>query len=103
MPLSALEATLLSMLVVAIVGQSVFAVFETETPVLRKIVKWTIVATIAAGSSFMIGYWAALVPWALGILGALFHVAWCARNKIDPLQATPRRRYYELRGWRWPE
>ena len=22
---------------------------------------------------------------------------------IDPLRATPRRKYYELRGWTWPE
>lgn len=103
MPLSALEATLASMLGVAVIGQSIFAPFEVETAPLRKILKWTIIAAIAVGLSFRIGYWAALMPWALGLLGAAFHFTWCARNKIDPLRATPRRRYYELRGWRWPE
>jgi hypothetical protein len=36
-------------------------------------------------------------------LGLVVHLVWCRKNGIDPLRATPRRRYYEMRGWDWPE
>jgi hypothetical protein len=42
-------------------------------------------------------------PVAAGLAGATFHFTWCRRNGIHPLYATPRRRYYELRGWMWRE
>jgi len=38
-----------------------------------------------------------------GVAGAAFHMVWCRRNGIHPWNATPRRRYYELRGWVWRE
>ncbi len=50
-----------------------------------------------------IGHWAAVVPVGLGLLGLTFHFIWCKRNGIHPIRATPRRRYYELRGWEWHE
>ena len=100
---SPLTITLGAMLLVAILGSSIFAPFEVETPAARKIAKWLIVSTLAAALSFVIGYRAALVPAALGVLGMAFHFGWCVKNGIHPLQATPRRRYYELRGWPWPE
>ena len=43
------------------------------------------------------------LPVALGGAGLTFHFVWCQRNGIHPLRATPRRRYYQLRGWTWPE
>lgn len=51
----------------------------------------------------IVGHWAAVVPLGLGAIGAGFHFWWCRKNGIDPITAMPRRRYYELRGWRWPE
>lgn len=44
-----------------------------------------------------------LVPAALGLLGLSLHFWWCSRNGIHPFRALPRRRYYELRGWQWPD
>jgi hypothetical protein len=99
----ALTLTLASLLVTVIFGASYFAVFEIETAGWRKVVKWLVASGFAIGLSFLIGFWAALFPLAAGAVGATFHFYWCAANKIDPVTASPRRRYYQLRGWRWPE
>jgi hypothetical protein len=101
--MSGLTLTLGSLLVTVIIGASHFAVFEVETPGWRKALKWALVSAISIGLSFGIGGWAAAVPLAAGVVGVVFHYRWCAANKIDPVTATPRRRYYDLRGWRWPE
>jgi hypothetical protein len=91
------------LLVVAILGQSTFAVFEVETPPWRKILKWGIVVGVTLGLSWVVGHWAVLVPLLGGVAGAVGHTVWCRRHGIDPLRATPRRKYYELRGWTWQE
>ena len=39
----------------------------------------------------------------LAAVGAAFHYWWCRANGIDPVQALPRRKYYQLRGWSWPD
>ncbi len=84
-------------------GAEIFAPFEVETPAWRKILKWSIVITITLSLYYYIGHWAVLVPIGLGSLGLVFHVVWCKKNGIHPIRATPRRRYYELRGWEWHE
>lgn len=98
-----LQWELLALLALSIVGQGTFAIFEVETPPWRKILKWTLLTAITFGLRLAIGHAAVLVLLALGIAGATFHVYWCRANGIDPVHATPRRRYYELRGWRWME
>ena len=35
--------------------------------------------------------------------GSIVHTVWCKKHSIHPIYATPRRKYYELRGWVWPE
>src|SRR5262245_18522066 len=89
------------LLALAIVGQSTFARFEIETPAWRKILKWSMMAALSLGLSRVIVHWALLIPATMGIAGSIVHVVWCRLNGIDPLRATPRRRYYELRGWQW--
>lgn len=98
-----IELELSVLLSIAVVGQSTFARFEIETPAWRKILKWFIlvVATLALYS--VAGHWALALPFAMGTAGATFHFVWCRRNGIDPLRATPARKYYQLRGWTWPE
>jgi hypothetical protein len=49
------------------------------------------------------GHRALLLPVLGGVAGVAAHFVWCRRHGIDPLRATPRRKYYELRGWTWPE
>jgi len=36
-------------------------------------------------------------------VGAIVHVTWCRKHQIHSVHATPRRKYYKLRGWPWPE
>jgi hypothetical protein len=91
------------LLAFAILGPAVFSPFELETPVWRKILKWTLMVALTLGLYRVVGHWALAVPVGMGIAGSTFHVIWCRRNGIDPLTAMPRRRYYELRGWRWRE
>ena len=91
------------LLVLCIVGPAVFAVFEVETPAWRKILKWGLVCGLTLGLSRGVGHWALLVPVLLAAAGLAFHWTWCRRHGIHPLRATPRRRYYELRGWTWQE
>ena len=97
------EIELAVLLVVSIIGQSTFAVFEVETPAWRKILKWSIVVAGTAGLYAAVGHWSLGVPVAAGAAGVVFHFVWCRRHGIHPLRATPRRRYYELRGWPWIE
>jgi len=98
-----IELELFILLAVAIVGQSVFAVFEVETPPWRKVLKWSIVVAITLGLYGAVGHWALILPVAAGLAGVVGHSLWCRKHGIDPLRALPRKRYYELRGWSWPE
>ena len=90
------------LLAFAIVAQSSFTRFEIETPAWRKIVKWSVMTVVTVSLSRWVGHWALLLPLGLGLVGTIFHVIWCRRNGINALKATPTRKYYELRGWRWP-
>ena len=84
-------------------GQSFFDSFEVETPGWRKALKWLIVGGLTVALYFQVGHWALLLPLAGGVVGSTFHVIWCRKNGIDPWKATPRRKYWELRGWEWTE
>ena len=98
-----IELELGVLLAFSVLGSSTFAVFEVETPAWRKILKWTIVVALTLGIYAVAGHWALLLPAVAGVAGTTFHFIWCRRNGIHPLHATPRRRYYELRGWIWRE
>ena len=98
-----MKLELLVLLALSVIAQGSFAVFELETPAWRKILKWFALTGLTLGLSLVVGHWALALPIALVTAGTIFHVRWCRRNGIDPFRATPRRRYYELRGWAWPE
>ena len=96
-----IEVELAVLLALAVVGQAAFAVFEVETPAWRKILKWAVVVALTLALARIVGHWALALPIAAGLAGVIGHTIWCRRHGIDPLHATPRRRYYELRGWAW--
>ena len=98
-----IELELAVLLAIAVLGQASFAVFEVETPAWRKILKWGIVIGLTLALTRVIGHWSLLVPIAGGIAGVVGHTIWCRRQGIDPIKATPRRKYYELHGWSWRE
>ena len=96
-----IEVELIVLLAVAVLGQATFAVFEVETPAWRKIVKWSIVVGLTLALTRFVGHWALVLPLAGGVAGVVGHTIWCRKHGIDPLRATPRRQYYQLRGWAW--
>ena len=98
-----IELELYVLLALLILGTSVFDVFEVETAKWRKVLKWCIVTAGTIGLYYAVDHYALLLPFGMGGLGASFHFWWCRKNGIHPIQATPRRKYYELRGWPWPE
>ena len=98
-----IELDLAVLLVISILGPAFFARFEVETPGWRKVLKWALVVGITLALTPVVGHWALLVPTVGGIAGLIGHYAWCRRHGIDPIRATPRRKYYELRGWAWVE
>src|SRR5689334_18427984 len=90
------------LLAFSIIGQSSFGRFELETPAWRKILKWFVMTGLTLGIYKLAGHWALLLPLILAIAGTTFHFVWCRKNGIDPIRATPARKYYQLRGWQWP-
>lgn len=84
-------------------GTSIFGVFECETPWWRLTLKWGIVGGLTYLLFGWFGHWALLAILVPGLGGSMFHFIWCRKHGIHPLRATPRRQYYELRGWAWPE
>jgi hypothetical protein len=80
-----------------------FGRFEVETPAFRKIIKWLIIDAITVALFFGIGHWATIFPLIGMVPGTIYHFIWCKKNGINPLKATPRKKYYELRGWKWED
>jgi hypothetical protein len=94
---------LIVLLALVIVGTALFGVFEVGSPPWRRMLKWLLLCGVTLGAYGLLGHWALTVT--LGAVGGSigYHVWWCRRHGIHWLSATPRRRYYELRGWRWDE
>lgn len=96
-----IELELAVLLGVLVLGTATFAPFEVETPIWRKILKWSVVIGATLALYGPLGHWTLALPLGLGAVGVTFHFAWCAKHGIHPLRATPRRKYYGLRGWEW--
>ena len=94
-----IELELLLLLTLITLGSCIFGRFEIETPVWRRLLKWTIIDSVTLGLFFVVGHWALLVPLLAVGIGCVVHFTWCARHGIDPIRASPRERYYQLRGW----
>jgi hypothetical protein len=98
-----IELELSVLLIMSVVGQSIFSRFALEVPAWRQILKWLVLTGITLGLYAVAGHWALFLPVVLVAALLPAHFTWCRRNGIDPLRATPARKYYELRGWTWPE
>ncbi len=98
-----IELELLTLLVVQTAFISSFAKFEVETPLLKKLLKWTVIDVIVISSYFWIGHWSILLFFLMLIPGISYHFYWCKKNGIHPFKATPKKKYYKLRNWKWEE
>ena len=98
-----IELELFVLLAFSVIGPGIFARFEIETPAWRKILKWSVIIAVTLGLYAAVGHWALLIPLGMATVGTTFHFAWCQKHGIDPIRATPKRKYYELRGWEWTE
>ena len=98
-----IEIELAVLLTLQTLGTTIFAKFETETPLIKRLLKWIILTGGTLGLYVAIGHWALLFPLLIMALGTTFHFLYCRKHGIHPLKATPRKKYYQLRGWSWPE
>ena len=93
---------LLTLLVLQTLGMCIFKRFETETPIWRGLLKWSIVIGGTLTLYYGLGSWAILFPIAFATLGGTVHIVICRKEGFHPIYATPRDRYYAYRGWTWP-
>ncbi len=98
-----IEFELAELLLLQLFAFVLFGRLEVETPAVRRIIKWLIIYCITICIYYWQGHWAILIPLVATIPGSIYHVIWCRKNNIDPLKATPRKKYYELRRWKWEE
>ncbi len=92
------ELELYILLAILILGSSIFAVFEVETARWRKVRKWVILSGGTVGLYYAVGHLALVFPLGLTAIGTGFHFCWCQKHGINPIHATPRRKYYEAEG-----
>ncbi|MFV8347926.1 hypothetical protein [Flavobacterium sp. ZB4P13] len=98
-----IELELILLLIIQAVGTSFFARFEIETPALKKVFKWLAIDAVTIGLYYLINHYAILFPVIMIAIGSIVHFRICKKNGIDPFLATPRKKYYKLRGWKWKE
>lgn len=100
--MSSIAVELAVLLGLQTMGTSIFARFEAETPVWRKLTKWSVLILGTLALSAWLGHWSLLFPAAIFAVGTTVHFSYCRKHGIDPLRTTPRRRYYELRDGSGP-
>jgi hypothetical protein len=98
-----IELELSALLFMLTVGMVVFGRFEVERLAWRGLLKWAIIILGTVGLYQLVGHWSLLFPATGFVAGGIVHTVWCRKHSIHPIHASPRRRYYELRGWAWPE
>jgi hypothetical protein len=99
-----MEKELLALLFTNVMGYAVFGKFESHSPWWRSVLKWSAMVGIIWTLSTYFGHTVALlVLLAMMSLAIFIHFYWCKKNGIHPIAATPRKKYFELRGWTWEE
>lgn len=99
-----MERELLTLFAIHVVGMAIFGKFEYETAWWRRVLKWTLIVgitwSLATIFSNQVAFYTLL---GLTAVSVVIHFAWCYKKGIHPISATPRRKYFELRGWKWIE
>src|SRR5690349_5513083 len=99
-----MEKVLLTLIIFQTLGFAVFGKFESEAPWWRSPLKWSFIIGIVWLVNFYFGELVTfIVLGSLYVLAMIVHITWCRAHGIHPIHATPRRKYFELRGWKWVE
>jgi hypothetical protein len=100
---SRMEIELIVLLTLQILANAFFGRFEGETPGWQKAMKWLALLGITLGLYRLVGHYSLIFPLGIVVLALSLHFYGCKKNGIHPFKATPRRKYYEMRGWEWKE
>ncbi len=98
-----IELEIFILFAIHVVGIAIFGRFETETPAIRRIAKWFIITGVTIAIYYWLGHWALLFLAVLFVGSITLHFYICKKKGFHPLKATPRRKYYEFRKWKWEE
>jgi hypothetical protein len=99
-----MEKILLVLFVFHSLGFAVFGKFQTEAPWWQLFFKGMAILGFAYLLFVNFGQAITFITFgALFTVSIVIHVAWCRENHIHPMSATPRKKYYALRGWEWKE
>lgn len=95
-----LELEWFVLLLICVIGKSIFSRFELETPAWRLILKWLIIIGITY-SLYLSGGHSAAIGFIFGFLflSLCVHFLWCKYHDIHPIKASPKEKYYQIRGW----
>jgi hypothetical protein len=99
-----MEKELLALLFINVMGYAIFGKFESHSPWWRSVLKWSAMVAFLWTLTAYFGHAVALIVLLiLTIMAISIHILWCTKHGIHPIAATPRRKYFELRGWKWEE
>ena len=99
-----MEKELLALLFINVMGYGIFGKFESHSPWWRSVLKWAAMVGIVWTLATYFGHNVALIVlFFLMVLAVFVHFYWCNKHGIHPIAATPRKKYFELRGWKWEE
>ena len=97
-----IELELAVLLAIRAIGGIVFGRFDVDDAVSKKLIKWIAIDGGTVALYYLIGHWALAVRIGLFAAATTAHFIACRREGFDPITATPRRKYYEFKGWDWP-
>jgi hypothetical protein len=98
-----MENVLIALLLVQLLGTTIFGKFQVEAPKFEMLRKWIVIDGLIIGSYYLIGQWAILFLLILFFIGIALHFYICKKHGFDPINATPRKKYYAFKNWEWQE
>lgn len=99
-----MENVLLALFIFLSLGIAVFGKFQMDAPWWQLFIKWMAILGVSYLLFINFGETVTYVVFVILIsISFIIHFAWCRKNGIHPLKATPRKKYYQLRGWEWKE
>jgi hypothetical protein len=91
------------LLLIQLLAHTFFVQFEIGIHPLKRIMKWLVLDGITIGLYFLVGHYALIFPLATIFIALTIHFVVCRKWWVDPFRATPKKRYYEMRGWKLEE